>query len=105
MSPSNDPPVLRVPCPPEISAPNASRFRDDVRGAVTAHHHRLELDMSGTMFIDSSGLGALISIHKLLCSHGGMLCILNPTSPVLQILELTRMNRLFEIQSVPNAGH
>lgn len=105
MSPSPETPVLRVPCPAEISAPNAARFRDDVRGAVTTRHHRLELDMSKTTFIDSSGLGALISIHKLLCSHGGMLCILNPTSPVLQILELTRMNRLFEIQSAPHAGH
>ena len=39
----------------------------------------------------------LISLHKTACSRQGSLRILNPTPGVLQILELTRMHRIFEI--------
>ena len=53
--------------------------------------------MSRTRFLDSSGLGALISIHKTLCSRQGVVRIVNPTPQVQQILELTRMHRIFEI--------
>lgn len=39
----------------------------------------------------------LISLHKMTCSRNGIVRLLNPTPGVLQILELTRMHRIFEI--------
>ena len=89
---------LRVQCPVELTAPHSAAFRDTTRAAVADGHHHVELDMSQTRFLDSSGLGALISIHKLMRSRGGEVRILNPSPTVLQILELTRMHRIFEIQ-------
>lgn len=88
---------LRAGCPHELTAPNAAVFREETRAAVSAQHKSVEIDMSQTRFLDSSGLGALISIHKLMCSRGGSVRIRNPTPTVLQILELTRMHRIFEI--------
>ena len=84
----------------ELSAANASHFRDEVRGAMSGPLKNIEIDLSEANFLDSCGLGALISLHKTACSRRGAVRLLNPASPVQQILELTRMHRIFEIVRV-----
>ncbi len=81
----------------ELGATNANAFRDQVRASVSDSHRFIEIDLSETMFLDSCGLGALISLHKTICGRNGLVRLLNPTPPVQQILELTRMHRIFEI--------
>ena len=81
----------------ELSAANANTFRDQVRGALSERLKNIDVDMSQSMFLDSCGLGALISLHKTACTRGGTVRLLNPTPPVQQILELTRLHRVFEI--------
>jgi len=48
-------------------------------------------------FLDSSGLGTLISLHKTLRARNGTVRLLKPAPNVQQILELTRLHRVFEI--------
>ena len=81
----------------ELSAANANVFRDQVRGALAERLKNIDVDMSQCMFLDSCGLGALISLHKTACTRGGAVRLLNPTPPVQQILELTRLHRVFEV--------
>jgi anti-sigma B factor antagonist len=81
----------------ELSAANATSFRDQIRGAMSGPLKNIEIDLSQASFLDSCGLGALISLHKTACSRQGAVRLLNPASPVQQILELTRMHRIFEI--------
>jgi anti-sigma B factor antagonist len=81
----------------ELAAVNSQSFRDQVRGALTDDQKTVEIDLSETMFLDSCGLGALISLHKTVCARRGQVRLLHPTPPVRQILELTRMHRIFEI--------
>jgi len=82
----------------ELGAANSQAFRDQVRAALTDRQKNIEIDLSQTMLIDSCGLGALISLHKTACSRHGVLRLRNATPPVEQILELTRMHRIFDIQ-------
>ncbi len=81
----------------ELSAANASSFRDQIRSAMSGSLRNIEIDLSEASFLDSCGLGALISLHKTACSRQGSVRLVNPASPVQQILELTRMHRIFEI--------
>lgn len=81
----------------ELGAANSNSFRDRVKGAMGDQHRTIQIDLSETMFVDSCGLGALISLHKATCTKNGTVRLLNPTPPVQQILELTRMHRIFEI--------
>ncbi|MFO1498398.1 MAG: STAS domain-containing protein [Verrucomicrobiota bacterium] len=83
----------------ELAAGNSQFFRDQVRSSLTEAQKNVEIDLTETMFVDSCGLGALISLHKAVCPRGGLVRLLNPTPPVRQILELTRMHRIFEIVS------
>jgi anti-sigma B factor antagonist len=87
----------------ELGAANANAFRDQVRAALGEAQKIIEIDLSRTTFVDSCGLGALISLHKTVCARNGLVRLHKPTAPVQQILELTRMHRIFEI--VPNETH
>jgi anti-sigma B factor antagonist len=81
----------------ELNATNAGGFRDSVRAALTPQITNLDVDLSETRFLDSSGLGALIALHKSVTANKGVLRIVKPTSTAQQILELTRLHRVFEI--------
>lgn len=81
----------------ELVAANASSLRQDVIAALAPDCRRLTVDLSGTVFVDSSGLGVLISLHKAMQSRGGCIRVLNPAPQVRQILELTRLDSVFDI--------
>ena len=89
--------TLQIEGVKELSAANANTFRDQVRGAMAERLKNVEIDLSQTLFLDSCGLGVLISLHKTACTRNGAVRLLNPTPPVQQILELTRLHRVFEI--------
>lgn len=81
----------------ELAAANSNTIRDQVRSALQEGQRNIEIDLSETGFLDSCGLGALIALHKTACGRKGTLRLVNPMPSVLQILELTRMHRIFEI--------
>lgn len=81
----------------ELDVANSSNFRNQTREALTEAQKNIEIDLSQTLLLDSCGLGTLISLHKITCSRNGAVRLLNPNPSVRQILELTRMHRIFEI--------
>jgi anti-sigma B factor antagonist len=97
----NDGKVLSVTEIHELSASNSTVFRDVVQAALPPSLNALEIDLSETRFVDSCGLGALFALYKTVCDgngNGGIaMRVLNPTPPVQQLFELTRMHHLFEI--------
>jgi anti-sigma B factor antagonist len=81
----------------ELSTTTAAAFREETRAALTPQTTAVDADLSETRFLDSSGLGALIALHKILVTRGGALRILRPSPLAQQILELTRLHRILEI--------
>ena len=90
-------PTLVVNTPNEITAVNASAVKKHLQTALTEAHQRIDLRMQNTRFIDSSGLGVMIFLHKLMSARAGGVRLLQPSRAVQQVLELTRMAHLFEI--------
>ncbi|MGO8877946.1 MAG: STAS domain-containing protein [Desulfomonilaceae bacterium] len=58
---------------------------------------KLVIDMEKTLFLDSSGCGGLVSSLKTLMNNHGDMKIAGPTPKVLEIFQLTRLHRVFEI--------
>ncbi|MEI6389632.1 MAG: STAS domain-containing protein [Verrucomicrobiota bacterium] len=81
----------------ELNAVNCGAFRDEARAALKEGITLLDIDLSQTRQVDSSGLGALIALHKTMLARGGAVRILYPNPMVQQIMELTRLHRVFEI--------
>jgi anti-sigma B factor antagonist len=89
--------TLRITSVLQLSEANANAFRDWVRRAFNNGHRNIEVDLSQTSFVDSCGLGALIGLHKAAATRQGKLMLVNPQQPIQQILELTRLDGIFEI--------
>jgi len=89
--------TLRVSQINELTASNSASIRDSIREGLLAGHQILDMDLSETTFIDSSGLGILISLQKTLRARNGAIRIVHPTPTVVQVLELTRMHRIFDL--------
>jgi anti-sigma B factor antagonist len=80
-----------------IDATGAIAFKDDVLTALDQHSKGFMLDMSQIEFIDSSGLGAIVSILKSRPSEMKM-TLVGLSSGVERVFRLTRMDRVFDIQ-------
>jgi anti-sigma B factor antagonist len=89
--------VLSISTPVDMNASTVHTFREKVRASLLVDHTQLDVDMSNTTFLDSSGLGALLSFHKLMTARGGKMRVINPRPAVVQIIELTRVHRIIEI--------
>ncbi|HZQ47216.1 MAG TPA: STAS domain-containing protein [Verrucomicrobiae bacterium] len=89
--------TLRITEVKELDVANSKDFRNEARAALSAAQKNIEIDLSQTMLLDSCGLGTLISLHKMTSNRNGAVRLLNPTPGIRQILELTRMHRIFEI--------
>ena len=71
---------------------------DATEGAALPDELRnIEIDLSQTNFLDSCGLGALISLRKTANSRNGKVRLLNPPPRVQLLFRVTRMHKIFEI--------
>jgi anti-sigma B factor antagonist len=76
---------------------SAGRLRELVASTVAGGSPRLVVDLAGVEFIDSSGLGALISGLKTARQAGGDLRIAAPNEQVSLVLKLTNMERVLPV--------
>lgn len=79
-----------------IGADVAPRFKEEMIGYVKRGNHAIVLDLSNVSFIDSSGLGALISCLKSMGNQEEL--VLSGTSgTVASMFKLTRMDKVFRM--------
>ena len=82
----------------ELTAVNSASFREEVSAVLPGAPSIIEIDLSQTRFVDSSGLGALFALYRATAQqHGVVLRLVNPRPEIRQLLELTQMQQLFEI--------
>ncbi|WP_278312448.1 STAS domain-containing protein [Lolliginicoccus levis] len=74
----------------------APRLRELIESTVAGGAQRIVVDLEATDFIDSSGLGALISGLKCARQAGGDLRIARPSTQVETVLQLTNLNRVLK---------
>lgn len=56
----------------------------------------LAVDLSELSFISSTGLGSLVAVHVTCQKSGARLCLINPPSFLREILNITKLNQLFD---------
>jgi anti-sigma B factor antagonist len=87
-----------VPRVKRLDASVAPAFKQAVVQVVESGERRLLLDLGGVDFLDSSGLGALVSILKALGTQGSLV-VCGAKGPVLALFKLTRMDKVFAIHA------
>lgn len=75
----------------------ATEFRRQLNARWADTIEDVQIDFSQVEFIDSSGVGALVSVHKRLAEKGRAVTIVNPCPAVLSVIELLRLHRVFNL--------
>lgn len=88
--------TIATPQGEHLIASNVEEFRRDV-GAILDDNSRVAFDMSHLQFVDSSGIGALLSCLRKLSASGGDMKVFALSKPVQGVFQITRMHRIFDI--------
>ena len=86
------------PLESRLDAAGAVQFKDAIRNLIPLAPDRLILDLTNVTFLDSSGLGAVVAVMKLL-GPAKRLELANLNPPVAKVFALTRMDQVFTIHT------
>jgi len=75
----------------------ASTFRDTIRDLAAGGHRKILLNLAEISYIDSSGIGELVSGFTTVANQGGTVKLLNLTKRVQDLLQITKLYTVFEV--------
>ncbi len=76
----------------------ARRLRELIRSLLNAGERRILLNLAQVDYIDSSGLGELVSSYTLVRQQGGELKLLSLTRKVHDLLQVTKLLTVFDVR-------
>ena len=79
-------------------------FKEKLKTLIGDGHLHVVIDLTNVGFVDSQGLGALISCLKVLRQAGGSLALTNLSEPVEAVLRITRLIRVFDVHLTVEAA-
>ena len=81
-----------------IYVEEAARIRSNLIEYIEKGHKNFIIDLGGVDYIDSSGLGTLVNIHRRSMQKGGSLVITGIHGLVKELFEMTRLDTVLDIQ-------
>ena len=73
-------------------------LRDSVRELLAKGQKKIVLNLAEVNYIDSSGIGELVSAFTTAKNHGGELKLLNLTKKVHDLLQITKLYTVFDVR-------
>jgi anti-sigma B factor antagonist len=75
----------------------SSALRDALRDMVAKNHKKILLNLGDVSYIDSSGIGELVSGFTSVTNSGGQLKLLGLTKRVKDLLQITKLYTVFDV--------
>jgi anti-sigma B factor antagonist len=75
----------------------SSVFRETLRELMAKGHKKILLNLADVSYIDSSGIGELVSGFTTVTNQGGQLKLLNLNKRVKDLLQITKLYTVFEV--------
>jgi anti-sigma B factor antagonist len=75
----------------------ASTVRETIRGLVAKDQKKILLNLGEVSYMDSSGIGELVAGFTTVTNQGGALKLLGLTKRVQDLLQITKLNTVFEV--------
>jgi anti-sigma B factor antagonist len=75
----------------------SSALRDTLRGLVSGGQKKILLNLGEVSYIDSSGIGELVSGFTTVTNSGGQLKLLNLAKRVKDLLQITKLYTVFDV--------
>jgi anti-sigma B factor antagonist len=80
-----------------LDAHNSDELKIEINRLFESGTKELLVDLKEVRFIDSSGLGVLVSGYKNAATHQGSIKLCSLQTQVKSMFELTRLHRVFDI--------
>lgn len=81
----------------ELTVSNRQKFKEALMDRLSGGDRRFVVDFEETSYIDSSGLGVLVSMSKRVREKGGEMRLAGLNEDLHALFELTRLDTLFQI--------
>jgi anti-sigma B factor antagonist len=76
----------------------SSVLRETVKDLLSKGHKKILLNLGDISYIDSSGIGELVSAFTSVRNQGGELKLLNLTRKVHDLLQITKLYTVFDVK-------
>ena len=101
---ASDGKVVVIECPERVDLSVAKYLRAIMKESTDQNKFLLVVDMDKTDFMDSSGLGALVSRIAATRSNDGDIRLACVKEPILKLLALTHLDQIFQCCESVNAA-
>jgi anti-sigma B factor antagonist len=81
----------------EVDLFTAPEFKQRVLAPIASGVEHVIVDLTGTSFVDSSSLGALIVANRRLKSRGGRLIVACSAEPIIKTFRITGLDSVFDV--------
>jgi len=75
----------------------SSVIRDEIRALTGKGNKKILLNLGDVTYIDSSGIGELVSGYTSMTNAGGVLKLLHLTKRVKDLLQITKLYTVFDV--------
>ncbi|MBU0483805.1 MAG: STAS domain-containing protein [Proteobacteria bacterium] len=77
----------------DLVAATAEELKRQVSKLIQKNFNHIIVEMGSVNFMDSSGLGACMAIHKMVQEHKGMIIYVKPNDTVAKVFRITRADK------------
>lgn len=88
---------LNIEIPENFAVDEADKFREKLNYLMSKGEKNFVLNFSKCTFIDSTGLGVLVSTYKKCEQLNGSLKLYSINEQVMRIFSLTRLDKVFDM--------
>ena len=81
----------------EVNAFNSRDLVAKIANLIEEGQYHIAVNLTEVTYVDSSGLGALVSGLKKVKAHDGSLTLIDPQPDVREALRMTRLDTIFHI--------
>jgi anti-sigma B factor antagonist len=96
--------AARVAIEGELDTATVGDLRSQIDKLITSEPKRVEVDLSALRMLDSSGVGALVSLYKRVRGYGGEVVMVGLRDQPLAIFRLLRLDRVMMGTDLAAAG-
>jgi anti-sigma B factor antagonist len=79
-----------------MGGPDADTFKKVIKDLVAEGRNKVILDLNKVSWVNSTGLGILISGHTTIKSNGGGMALIGVNQRIDQIFMVTKLNTIFQ---------
>ena len=81
----------------EVDVYTAPKFKTALIELIDQGNYHVVVNLGSVQYMDSAGLGALVSGLKRVREHNGSINLVSPTVPVQRVLDITRLSKILNI--------